>query len=87
MIDVTYRQFLLLMEHLDESDVARAKSLQLLRGYGETFVGRGAALLRLLDATAVAARMQRLGRLRDDLFAVRTADSSHARTRLVRDTR
>lgn len=70
VIDVTYRQFLLLMEHLQESDVTRAKQLDLLRQYRETFVGSGAELLRLFDANAAAERMRTLGKLRADFFSV-----------------
>jgi hypothetical protein len=87
IIDVSYRQFLLLMEHVEESDVARAASLGLFQPYPPTFVGSEADIVqRVFNVTRLRERHQALDALREPEFSSTSALLAKLFSKQMRDS-
>jgi hypothetical protein len=87
IIDVSYRQFLLLMDHVEENEVARAASLGLFKPYPPTFVGSEADLVhRIFNLTRLRERHQALGALREPAFSSTSALLAKLFSKQMRDS-
>lgn len=70
IVDVSYRQFLLVLEHVDSTRLLRSDAFDFATAYPSTFVGVESDLVhRVFNRTAMARRMRRLGALKEPEFS------------------
>lgn len=87
VIDVSYRQFLLLMDQVAEADVERGVALGLFAGYAPTYVGSEAELVgRVLNVSRLAERHRQLEALHEPVFSATTPFLAQLFSKAMRDS-
>lgn len=87
IIDVSYRQFLLLMDQAAEADVERGVALGLFAQYAPTYVGSEAGLVEgVLNVTRLAERHRRLEALHEPAFSATTPFLAQLFSQQMRDS-